>query len=293
MTRKLRKLSWLFVAGAALGLPGAALQLTELIQSLWALMILPGIALAGLLALRRHWLHASALLVTCTALLAFVAPHFREGPPVADEASTKVIFANILYRQEVLDRTAAWAWDEGADLLLIAEMPRAAAPILPPNWVPMERRCQPSYIFAFVREGTISCEAIGDAVRPALLVRASDLPAELSVVGLHTTVPFKRRGLEHRRGELTGTTDDAPDGPVLLIGDLNTVPWSDDFERLTGKDFIRLPIGLRSTWLNGSPAVGLPIDHALIRGDIIASAEAGPWFGSDHRPIIVRIALPD
>ncbi|MFC3301643.1 endonuclease/exonuclease/phosphatase family protein [Parvularcula lutaonensis] len=200
------------------------------------------------------------------------------------------MFANILYRQVVLDRTAEWALAEGADVLVIAEMPRGPMPVMPPGWTPMPQRCLPSHIFVFVREGTVNCRAIGDSRRPGLLF---DAPANLQVIGLHTTVPFKVNGLARRKRELAGVAHTAPEGPLLLIGDFNIVPWSDDFELMSSRGFTRLPIGAQSTWLSSSPALGLPIDHALVRGDLEASARPGPWMGSDHRPLFVQISLLD
>ncbi|MFC3301642.1 hypothetical protein [Parvularcula lutaonensis] len=74
MNTVLRRLAFLAMPIAASGLLGTETQLTELIRSLWNLMILPIVAFAGILAWRGEWLTAGALGVTATALFALVVP---------------------------------------------------------------------------------------------------------------------------------------------------------------------------------------------------------------------------
>jgi endonuclease/exonuclease/phosphatase (EEP) superfamily protein YafD len=115
--------------------------------------------------------------------------------------------------------------------------------------------------------------------------------ADLRVQSLHATPPFVPLGTKHRREDLRFAGQIAQPGTVLL-GDLNLVPWSKDRRKLTSRGFRRIPTGRQATWACPLPVIGLPIDHVWVRGEVPVSAELGPWIGSDHRPVLVRIGAP-
>ncbi len=95
---------------------------------------------------------------------------------------------------------------------------------------------------------------------------------------------------------------------LMLIGDLNTSPWSSDFNWLTHGMALQdaaLGFGVQPTWparivalhweqgpLPGLPFLGIPIDHALVSPKIqVLDYRVGPYVGSDHLPVIVRWRL--
>jgi len=126
----------------------------------------------------------------------------------------------------------------------------------------------------------------------------------LRVVALHAMAPFGRGAARRdRQLDLAARAAAAQPGAAVIIGDLNLTPWSPTFTRLIDvarlRDTSRLR-GLQPTWQpTGLPAglaslFALSIDHALVSEDIVAQANrVGPDMGSDHRPIIVDLQLPD
>jgi len=85
--------------------------------------------------------------------------------------------------------------------------------------------------------------------------------------------------------------------PHIVIGDLNTTPWSYAFSILTGDGELASTLrgrGNQGTWPTGVPLPWLlPIDHCLVsEGLICVDRHIGPETGSDHRPLIVSLALP-
>jgi len=80
---------------------------------------------------------------------------------------------------------------------------------------------------------------------------------------------------------------------LLMLGDLNSTPWSPRMRRLSAEGLQRSGrLGARGTWA-ADPWhwFGLPIDHILIKGDLrIEALELLPWTTSDHRPMLARIA---
>jgi endonuclease/exonuclease/phosphatase (EEP) superfamily protein YafD len=95
---------------------------------------------------------------------------------------------------------------------------------------------------------------------------------------------------------------------LLIVGDLNTSPWSQEFHTLTQNTGLRdsqLGYGIQPSWPMLLPFFGIrtepnwltqllliPIDHVLVSDRIqIVSRRTGPFVGSDHLPVIVEFAL--
>jgi endonuclease/exonuclease/phosphatase (EEP) superfamily protein YafD len=80
--------------------------------------------------------------------------------------------------------------------------------------------------------------------------------------------------------------------PVVL-GDLNASPWSTDFRLLLDAGLLdsERGFGPQGTFPAGW-AVQLPIDHCLHDPALVTTArEVGADLGSDHRPLLVELAL--
>lgn len=85
-------------------------------------------------------------------------------------------------------------------------------------------------------------------------------------------------------------------GEFVVIGDLNTTPWSPHFRALiaqTGLRRARVGYGYAATWPTTLAApIRIPIDHALVSPGLeTLEYRVGPEIGSDHLPIIARLAF--
>lgn len=80
--------------------------------------------------------------------------------------------------------------------------------------------------------------------------------------------------------------------PAIVAGDLNATPWSNAFSNLDQVG-LRRASGLAPTWpAVGHGWMGIPIDHVLVTPQwSVVKQEVGPYLGSDHLPVIVRISL--
>ena len=80
-------------------------------------------------------------------------------------------------------------------------------------------------------------------------------------------------------------------GPVLLLGDLNTSPWSPAYRRVlatSGLADAAQGRSIRPTWPSFLPPLWIPLDHVLHSDEIAVHAFAvGPHVGSDHLPLVV------
>jgi endonuclease/exonuclease/phosphatase (EEP) superfamily protein YafD len=95
---------------------------------------------------------------------------------------------------------------------------------------------------------------------------------------------------------------------LVLVGDLNTAPWSVEFQRLlkeTGLRDSQVGFGLQPSWPTFLPFVrdtrlksclalpfGIPIDHILVSDNIrVLTRHTGPFIGSDHLPVVAELTL--
>lgn len=82
---------------------------------------------------------------------------------------------------------------------------------------------------------------------------------------------------------------------ILLVGDLNSTSWSYHFQKLKkdlGLKDSRQGFGLQTSWPSFLPYAGITIDHCLVSKNFeVLKREIGPSVGSDHLPVLIKIAL--
>jgi endonuclease/exonuclease/phosphatase (EEP) superfamily protein YafD len=83
--------------------------------------------------------------------------------------------------------------------------------------------------------------------------------------------------------------------PAVVIGDLNTTPWSPYFSDLlkgTGLKNTSQGLGVFNSWPAGLQWLGIPIDHCLVSPQFaVLKKQLGPQVGSDHLPIIIDLQI--
>ncbi|HEU4617620.1 MAG TPA: endonuclease/exonuclease/phosphatase family protein [Gammaproteobacteria bacterium] len=124
-----------------------------------------------------------------------------------------------------------------------------------------------------------------------------DTPAgPLRLIGVHLRAPTtSARAAERNRqyGDLARLVASSGDEPLLVAGDFNTTPYSPYFaDWLASTGLRNVGAGLDLTWPAYLPIVGIPIDHCVVNPRIeAAELRRLPKFGSDHYPILCRLAL--
>jgi endonuclease/exonuclease/phosphatase (EEP) superfamily protein YafD len=117
----------------------------------------------------------------------------------------------------------------------------------------------------------------------------------LTVIGAHPVPPVGGREAllrdEYLRQLGEAAAREGRQADVILLGDLNTTPWSGGFRELlaTGGflDSGRRR-GFQSTWMRRHPLFSLPLDHILHSPGLeTIDRGIGPELGSDHRPVWV------
>lgn len=140
---------------------------------------------------------------------------------------------------------------------------------------------------------------------PTTVISFSWRKEPMTLLILHPRPPVKPDWyLRHKNHFLKLEKDFSGYGQnVIVVGDLNTSPWSATFKRFiqrTGLRDSQSGFGLQPSWsayfrrLNlYSPVPMIPIDHVLASPDFrVVDRRIGPDVSSDHRPVIVDFAMP-
>jgi endonuclease/exonuclease/phosphatase (EEP) superfamily protein YafD len=220
--------------------------------------------------------------------------------PSTGDRRLRLAFSNLLRSNHDERRVVDWIRHEKVDVFVVAEAldswpARLAAladelPVrvaLPSSDVAIYARHpmvgEPLHIFA----------SIGNAIAVEI--------EGLTVIGLHTASPMDAGHCVacSELLDLVGAHVEGLTGPVVVVGDFNTTPWSAVMRRLIARTGLAYGPGARigtypaevggrniPTWL------AIPIDIVLTRGGAaIAARRHGPRIGSDHWPVIAEIAF--
>lgn len=114
------------------------------------------------------------------------------------------------------------------------------------------------------------------------------------LVVVHPSNPVRPAGLAARDSyllDLAGLISGL-EGPVIVAGDFNVTPYAPTFRQFLGASRTSTSRGFPATWPSMLGALGIPIDHVLVREARLANLEAFASIGSDHRVLKAEILLP-
>ncbi len=84
--------------------------------------------------------------------------------------------------------------------------------------------------------------------------------------------------------------------PALVLGDLNSTPWSPYFADLLRDSRLKNTSqgrGLFGSWPAWLPFAQIALDHCLVSDSIrVIKKQLGPQVGSDHLPVVVELQIP-
>lgn len=119
------------------------------------------------------------------------------------------------------------------------------------------------------------------------------------VVAEHPPSPSARGRWHNRNLEFARLASDAQNvkTPLVIIGDLNSTPWSPFFQRLVNQGQLidsECGYGVQPSWSTHMAFLPpmVPIDHCLTSKHFkVMERKLGPDVGSDHLPVYVRLKL--
>lgn len=265
-----------------------------------------GIGLAGAALLRRRGMWLIAAVVVVALNVAPVRAQLQSAPaPLAFTSQgaaipVRIAAANVLQRNSHYAAAVRWARVCDADVLVFTEVdaPWQAALRALSDTHPYELLHEPPG-----RTPTLVRSRWPLAAGPVLAAGAQVVDvlgpaAAWRLLAVHASWPLGP-GVSRARArdfEAIAAAARASPLPVVAIGDFNVSPFSPHFAALLASGGLRDAAGgggWQPTWPTFLPPAGIRIDHALVSPDIrVNSFRRGRLEGSDHRPIVVELALP-
>ena len=120
---------------------------------------------------------------------------------------------------------------------------------------------------------------------------------ELRVIGIHPPPPISNELYSERNRQLEALARVAGDhgGSLIILGDLNTSPWSTAFRGLLDEGRLRdgrSGLGIFATWPESAPLLRIPIDHVMTDIDAhVRKMGTSKGLGSDHRSIWADVRI--
>ncbi|WP_372807559.1 endonuclease/exonuclease/phosphatase family protein [Pontiella sp.] len=139
--------------------------------------------------------------------------------------------------------------------------------------------------------------SVGEANLPTIVATIHTPSGEVSFIGTHPLPPIGKSYSRLRNEQLQALPAliAAQKHPVLLIGDLNTSPWSPHFKQLVKESGLKNSMkgfGFQPTWPANRSFLRIPLDHALHAAQIaVHHRMVGGDVGSDHFPVIVDFSV--
>lgn len=299
---------------AALALLMGATALSFLGRLHWALELLTHFrvqmaAAAALLAFLAGCLRlpsVSGLAALCLAAHAIpLVPYLGPGAPSQplQKLPLRFLLLNVLTVNERHDAVLGLVWREDPDVIGLLEVDERWLSALAPL------RARYRYGLAHPQSDNFGLALFSRVPLDGLALRRLEHDAvqvavgELEVGGRRTLlllahpVPPASPGASALRdrqlGGLARIRDEFPDREVVLLGDLNTSPWSPAHTRLESLARIANAargLGYFPSWPVAAPWLRIPIDHCLLSPGLRAvSLRVGAEVGSDHLPLIVEV----
>lgn len=307
---------------AVLALLGFAVPVLDLFNHLQLLLFfgtLASLVLALLLRMRRWaWgLAAIGLVASGWTYVPEWVSSLSPRPAVSGAPVLKLMTHNIFGLNYDMQRVANVIFAEDPDIVALQEYfpeQQRLDKLLKPKY-PYSVRCQGGKRanlglyskLPFDREmGAADCpaDAFGEQ-RTAHIIAGFTLSdgTHFSVMTTHMDWPFPT---ERQRQELAAAAAqaNAVPGPLLVVGDFNSTPWSyamKDFEAATGmrretRNLVTYPLMItvprrisRTELLALTPF--LPLDQVFERGISVTELHRGAPTGSDHLPVVFSFAV--
>jgi endonuclease/exonuclease/phosphatase (EEP) superfamily protein YafD len=253
------------------------------------------------------WFRTSAVFVLFAAInLACVLPYYLSSRPalISGGRVLRALSINVNTANTQYDMVRKFIFEQSPDLILLTEVNA--------GWLKAMEEVHSDYPYRksesrednfgivlysklpFTRSETLF---LGRAAMPSVVAEIDVEGRKLTIVGTHTLPPIDDVFTDLRNDQLEALASfiASVSGPKILMGDLNTSPWSYYFGKfLSGtnlEDSFR-GRGIRPTWPTHQFWMRIPIDFCLVSHEIaISDTRVGNHIGSDHFPVIVDFAM--
>jgi len=245
----------------------------------------------------------AALFVLITGILIFPI-YFKNkaGSGIEIAQSLKILSFN-MQRSADADQFINYMKGEDPDLIVLSEITKATYGAVQNNAPEYNihllgeagKEASNIAIFSRIPETKLVVDYFGSGKRPSIRVEFMAGQQTTVLYGIHPTIPFRYKAYTSFYNEFIQRVAQEK-GKVIIVGDFNMTPWSQNFRYLLSKTHLkdsRSGAGLGLSWPTIFPAfMRLPLDHVLTSQDItIQNRTLGPKMGSDHFPLVTELGL--
>jgi endonuclease/exonuclease/phosphatase (EEP) superfamily protein YafD len=262
---------------------------------------------AGWLAFGPRWLDArwfDAALIALLVLACVIVPDLGAARrAVPDGAPVRVLEVNVLRSNRSFQQVARLIADEQPDLVALVEVDARwlaeLAPALAAYPARIEAPRDDNFGLALYARGALAGggEHLGSRL-PSIVAEAQHGRARFAVVVEHPFPPLTGALYDDQLRHFDAVAERVRGlaGPFVIVGDLNSTPWSRAYARLrggTGACDSRAGFGVQASYPAEGWLLGIPIDHVLVSCAIgVRDRRIGPDVGSDHLPVIADLVVP-
>lgn len=246
--------------------------LFDLLQSLAVYVLLGYYALAAWWLFKKRWHLGFSSLAGFLVLLAFLLPYLSpEAPRPGLESNLRVAHFNVFKYNTDYEGMVWTARETGADMLSFQEVDTAWARELEcglaaeyPYYevLPTAECCYGLAVFSKHPLPRVDTVWLGDVPGFSGSVQVGDTAIEF--LAAHTSAPTTPWRFQERKRHLNQLAEyvQSVDGPMLVIGDLNAVPWNRDIVNLRESGKLHdSRKDLSPTFPRWLPFVRVPIDY--------------------------------
>lgn len=285
----------------------AALAPDAYLPMLLRAFLLPGaiglVIVALLAAWRRWWWVAGGGLAGATLVgLQVATPHLSTTFD-AGGTSLRVFHMNVLQPNGAFDQAIAQALGSDADVISIQEVgPRWAKALTdglraryPYAHIETRSDCYGIALFSRVPFTTVRTLTIHGA--PFIEARLNVEGRPVRLLAVHTSSPISYDHFRRRNEQLAALAEHltGDDTATIVVGDLNTVPWDQAYQRFCARSGLRSTTpATQRTWPSVGPLALIPLDHVLLSHGLSHTAlRTVDIPGSDHRGVLADLILND
>ncbi|WP_158971912.1 endonuclease/exonuclease/phosphatase family protein [Chachezhania sediminis] len=266
------------------------------------LLVAIAVAAAATALTGLRWFGAGCLLAALIGLGAIAQDYRARVTPDAAGTELTLLWFNLLYDNPTPPAEIEAALrDSGADIIILTEAAAArelAGPLAPlyPHRLGCEEAGSTCNLLVLSRLPLADAElrALDFAPERMATFRARAADGQvLQVVAAHLSKPWYIANSRSEDRAIRRQLRQMTDVPLLLVGDFNAAPWSRRLHRIEGYNGLRHARRPVATWPSRLGPLGIPIDHALVRGGA-ALADVVPWgagLGSNHLGLLVTVAF--
>ena len=223
--------------------------------------------------------------------------------PASDGDALRVTMANVWTSNRAHGRVLEWLRREDPDVIGLLEVDRrwvrslAALRGTHPHGIehPLSNNFGIA-LYSRIPLDHVELRPLGHPDLKAIVATLRWQDAPLAITLAHPVPPVGSGSARLRNEQLARLAElprEFPGSEFVLLGDLNTTPWSPFYARLERSSGLRNASrghGYQPTWNSDSWPFALPIDHALLSKGLEPRAfRVGPDVGSDHRPLSLEI----